>query len=147
MPMLPPLPADVSPQSYLVLGLAHCFWHTEDGLTEVHLVEPIPTAALHALYQGIPTSYAVLRATTLGEAEQVISEHFPSAQPCPDFWERAIAAARTYQRDERARTYLAIGQEHRHLHFSLERKRVLNSRRSVRDSDNIKQHPYTHKRL
>ncbi len=145
--MLPPLPADVSPHSYVVLGLAHCFWQTEDGLTELQIVEPIPTAALHTLYQGVPTSYAVLRATTLGAAAQVMQEHFPHAQPCQDFWERAIAAARTYQRDERARTYLSLGQEYRPLQFSLERKRVLNSRRTVRDSDNIRQHPHTHRQL
>jgi hypothetical protein len=145
--MLPALPPDLNPQSYLLLGLAHCFWKEEGDLTELPIIEPIPTATLGPLLQGMPTSYAVLRATTLGEATQVMAEHFPHAQPCADFWERAIAAARTYLREPQAMTHVAVGQERRDLNFNLERKRVLNSRRSVRDSDNIRQHPHTHKQL
>ncbi len=145
--MLPPLPADLKPQSYLLLGLAHCFWKEAGELTELLIIEPIPTATLGPLLQGMPTAYAVLRATTLGEATQVMAEYFPTAQPCPDFWERAIASARTFQRQPQAMTYLAVGQERRDLNFSLERKRILNSRRSVRDSDNVRQHPYTHQQL
>lgn len=145
--MVPDLPPDLTPQSYLVLGLAHCFWKEESGLSELQIVEPIPTATLIPLLQGIATSYAVLRATTLGEALQVIEQHFPTAQPCQDFWERAIAAARTYHRDAQATTHIPLGQERRDMNFNLERKRILNSRRSVRDSDNIRQHPYTHKQL
>ncbi|APB33058.1 hypothetical protein GlitD10_0744 [Gloeomargarita lithophora Alchichica-D10] len=145
--MLPPLPPDLTPQSYLILGLAHCFWKEEGGLSELQIVEPIPTATLAPLLQGMATSYAVLRATTLGETTQVMAEHFPTAQPGQDFWERAIAAARTYQRDEPAKTHLPLGQERRDFNFNLDRKRILNSRRSVRDSDNVRQHPNTHKRL
>ncbi len=145
--MMPPLPADLSPQSYLLLGLAHCFWKEEGGLAELLIIEPIPTATLGPLLQGMATSYAVLRATTLEEAAQVMGEYFSTAQPCPDFWERAIAAARTFQREPQAMTHVAVGQERRDLNFSLERKRVLNSRRSVRDSDNVRQHPHTHKQL
>jgi hypothetical protein len=145
--MMPPLPADLSPQSYLLLGLAHCFWKEEGGLTELLIIEPIPTATLGPLLRGMATSYAVLRATTLGEATQVMDEYFPTAQPCSDFWERAIAASRTFQREPQAMTHLAVGQERRDLNFSLERKRVLNSRRSVRDSDNVRQHPHSHKQL
>lgn len=142
--MLPPLPPDLSPQSYLILGLAHCFWKEEGGLRELQIVEPIPTATLGALLQGTATSYAVLRATTLAEAPQVLAERFATAQPCQDFWERAIAAARTYQRDQQATTHIPLGQERQDFNFNLERKRILNSRRSVRDSDNIRQHPHTH---
>jgi len=145
--MLPALPPDLNPQSYLLLGLAHCFWKEEGDLTELPIIEPIPTATLGPLLQGMPTSYAVLRATTLGEATQVMAEYFPHAQPCADFWERAIAAARTYLREPQAMTHVAVGQQRRDLNFNLERKRVLNSRRSVRDSDNIRQHPHTHKQL
>ncbi|MEN9257864.1 MAG: hypothetical protein Q6L55_03925 [Gloeomargarita sp. SRBZ-1_bins_9] len=145
--MTPPLPADLSDASYLVLGLAHCFWKEDTGLREVRLVEPIPSASLTTLLQGVPTSYTRLVATTLGQVGTLMPQAFPEAQPCADFWERAIAAARTYCRHPQIRQQLPPGTERCDLNFNLERKRILNSRRTVRDSDNIRQHPHTHRQL
>ncbi|MCS7030408.1 MAG: hypothetical protein NZL92_02600 [Gloeomargarita sp. SKYG116] len=145
--MLPVLPPDLQPEAYLVVGLAHCFWKEETGLRELELIEPIPSAALETLLQGVPTSYSHLVATTLAQVETTATQRFPSAQLCPDFWERAIAAARTYRHRPQATQHLPLGAERNDLNFSLERKRVLNSRRTVRDSDNIRQHPHTHQQL
>ncbi|MBD2020984.1 hypothetical protein H6F43_12420, partial [Leptolyngbya sp. FACHB-36] len=47
---------DISTDDYVVMGLATCFIKDDDGVHEVQIVEPIPSAALEAIVKGIPTS-------------------------------------------------------------------------------------------
>ncbi|WP_254567387.1 hypothetical protein [Oscillatoria sp. HE19RPO] len=143
---------DVSTEDYLVVGLATCFLKQDGEVHQVKIVEPIPSAALEAILKGIPTSYEMACATTLGtvlEGEQpkLLPEFPADAQFCDDFVERAISTVRTYQHRPEACEAIAIGSTYRELNYSVERKRVLNSDNIVRAEDNVKQHEYTHKVL
>ncbi|MEB3826402.1 hypothetical protein [Phormidium sp. CCY1219] len=143
---------DLSGEDYLVVGLATCFLKEDGEVHPVKIVEPIPSAALEAIVKGIPTSYEMACATTLGavlegETVKMLPEFPPEAQICDDFVSRAIAATRTYKKREEARDLIAPGSIYREFNYSTERKRVLNSENLVRPEDNIKQHEYTHKVL
>lgn len=143
---------DLTTDDYVVVGLATCFIKDEDGVHEVQVAEPIPSAALEAIIKGIPTSYRVACATTLGSVlageEPVLPGEFPTnTQFCDEFAFRAIAAARTYKARPVAQTHIPQGTVRDDFKFSTERKRVLNSERLVRTEDNVKQHEYTHKVL
>ena len=48
---------DLSASDYLVIGLATCFVKQDGEISQVKIVEPIPSAALEAIVKGIPTSY------------------------------------------------------------------------------------------
>jgi hypothetical protein len=143
---------DVSTADYVVVGLASCFIKDEDGIHEVSVAEPIPSAALEAILKGIPTSYQLACATTLGsilvDGQPKLPTDFPDhTQFCDDFDFRAIAAARTYKARPVAQSHITIGTTRNDFNFSVERKRVLNSERIVKTEDNVKQHEYTHKVL
>lgn len=143
---------DVSPDDYLVLGLATCFVKEEGQVHQVLIAEPIPSAALEALIKGIPTSYQLAYATTLGtvlsgDTPQKPAEFPADTQLCDDFAERVIAAVRTYKRRPQAQSFIPLGTTRQDFNFSTERKRVLNSQRIIRTEDNVKQHEYTHKVL
>jgi hypothetical protein len=143
---------DLSADDYLVIGLATCFIKEEGEVHEVQVIEPIPSAALEAIVKGIPTSYQMACATTLGAvlAGDTLQkpEGFPeSAQFSDEFGQRAIAAARTYKRREVARAHIPQGTIRKDFSYSTERKRVLNTKRVVTKEDNVKQHAYTHKVL
>lgn len=141
-----PLPED----SYVVLGLATCFIKADGKLQSVQVVEPIPSAALEALIQGLPTSYSQARAMTLAESseESTALAHFPGdAQFADDFSERLQAAARTYRSRQEATRHIPLGTTYSDFNFSTERKRILNSERMVTAADNVKQHAYTHEVL
>ncbi|MCU0548927.1 MAG: hypothetical protein MUC48_06220 [Leptolyngbya sp. Prado105] len=143
---------DLSSDDYLVVGLATCFIKDDDGVHEVNVVEPIPSAALEAIVKGIPTSYQFATATTIGSVIPGGSLHllecFPSdAQFCDDFAFRATASARTYKARPIAQSHIPTGAKREDFNFSTERKRVLNSQRIVKTEDNVKQHEYTHKVL
>jgi len=143
---------DVNADSYVILGLATCFLKGDGEVSEVDIVEPIPSAALEAILKGIPTSYKVACATTLGEllpgeTAKLPAEFSETVQLCDDFVERTIATARTYQKRPEACQHIAVGTAYKDLNYSLERKRVLNSERIVSTEDNIKQHKYTHEVL
>ncbi|MCT7949876.1 hypothetical protein NG798_08760 [Ancylothrix sp. C2] len=143
---------DVSSDDYLVLGLATCFIKEDGEVHEVNVVEPIPSAALEAIVKGIPTSYQVAKATTLGEVLEgdslKLPADFPSnAQFCDDFSFRAISAARTYKSRPSAQSHIPLGTSRNDFKYSIDRKRVLNSQRIIRTEDNVKQHEYTHKVL
>ncbi|BAS56341.1 conserved hypothetical protein [Leptolyngbya boryana IAM M-101] len=147
-----PHTTDLASDDYLVVGLATCFIKDDDGVHEVNVVEPIPSAALEAIVKGIPTSYKVATATTLGSVipgEALhLPECFPSdAQFCDDFVFRATASARTYKARSIAQSHIPTGTTREDFNFSTERKRVLNSQRIVKTEDNVKQHEYTHKVL
>jgi hypothetical protein len=138
--------------AYLVLGLATCFLKQEGEVEEVQIIEPIPSAALETLLKGVATSYRFAYATTFGtvidgDTLQKPVEFPDDANFCDEFVDRAIAAARTYQRYPHTQNHLSVGTVYREFNYSTERKRVLNSARTVRAEDNVKQHAHTHKVL
>lgn len=144
--------ADLSPDDYILLGLATCFIKVDGEVSQVQVIEPIPSAALEAIIKGIPTSYELATATQLGAVLQgdqpQLPENFPaSVQFCDDFAFRATAAARTYKSRPEAQSHIPIGSTKSDFNFSIERKRVLNSDRIVKAEDNVKQHAYTHQVL
>jgi len=143
---------EVSSEDYLVVGLAVCFIKDEDGVHQVQVLEPIPSAALEAIVKGIPTSYQLAHGTTLGavlvdDQPQPTSEFPNDVQFCDEFAFRALAAARTYKSRPAAQTHIPLGTSRQDFNFSLERKRVLNSERIVKNEDNVKQHAHTHQVL
>lgn len=143
---------DLTPDDYVVVGLATCFIREEGEVHEVTVVEPIPSAALETLVKGIATSYQLAQATTLGAiydgSHEVLPQGFPAAaQFCDNFVERAIAAARTYKSHPDSQSIVPAGTTRSDFNFSIERKRVLNSERIIRTEDNVKQHSYTHQVL
>lgn len=144
--------SDISTSDYCVFGLATCFFREEGEIQEVKIIEPIPSASLEAILQGIPTSYELAYGKTLGEFLQeekiVIPGDFPeSAQLCDRFEERAIAATRTYKARPEATKHIELGTVKQDFNYSLEKKRILNAENIVRAEDNVKQHSHTHKVL
>jgi hypothetical protein len=147
-----PQVADLVAQDYLIVGLAACFIKDDGEVHPVQIVEPIPSAALEAIIKGVPTSYEVVLATTIGAVVAgdtlQLPDGFPAgAQFCDDFAYRATAAARTYKVRPEAQLHVPAGTTKQDLNFSTERKRVLNSPRIIRTEDNVKQHAYTHQTL
>ena len=145
---------DLSLEASCVLGLATCFVRDEGEIEQLTILEPIPSAALEALLKGIPTSYQLARATTLGEIFQDDTVKIPSDLPteqkielCDRFTERVAAATRTYKSRPEAREHIPLGTTKQDFNYSLERKRVLNHSRAVSTEDNVKQHSHTHKVL
>ena len=143
---------DLTADDYIVLGLATCFLKSEGEIRQIDVMEPIPSATLETVMQGIPTSYKMAVGTTLGEVIDGENPQKPTNFPesaCfgDEFVERAFAAARTYKRKETAKSLIAIGTTHTDFNYSLERKRVLNAVRVVSSEDNVKQHSHTHKVL
>jgi hypothetical protein len=144
--------ADLVADDYVVLGLATCFIKEDGEIHEVKIVEPIPSAALEAIVKGIPTSYQVALATTIGavlpsDTPQLPADFPAAAQFCDEFAARATAAARTYKVRTVAQAHIPLGVTRQDFNFSTERKRVLNSQRIIRPEDNVKQHEYTHQVL
>ena len=147
-----PQAPDLSTDEYLVIGLATCFLKEDGKLHEVRILEPIPSAAIEAIVKGVPTSYEMALATTLGavlagETLQKPDGVPEDAQFCDEFVQRAIAAARTYKSKTAAKAHVPAGTTRQDFNYSTERKRVLNSQRIVRTEDNVKQHKYTHEVL
>ena len=143
---------NVTQQDYCVFGLATCFLREEGEIHQVKIIEPIPSAALEAIVQGIPTSYELAYATNLGEFflenNLSIPDKFPSeAQFCDNFAERAIAATRTYKIRPEATQHIPIGTVKEDLNYSMTKKRILNHTTVVRTEDNVKQHEYTNQVL
>ena len=143
---------DVSADDYLVLGLATCFYKEDGEVHEVKIVEPIPSAALEAILKGIPTSYEMAFATTLGDVIAGETPQMPAifpqeAQLGDEFIPRAIAAVRTYKRRPEAQSHIPVNTSRNDFQYTVERKRVLNASRIVTKDDNVKQHSHTHKVL
>ena len=139
-------------ESYVVLGLAHCFIRDDGDVHEVEVVEPIPSAALEAILKGIPTSYNKAYGARVGDVFNQGEAQIPAAlstqaQLCDDFAARTLAAARTYQANAQAQAHIPVGELYDRFTFSTERKRILNSERIIKTEDNVKQHEYTHKVL
>lgn len=146
-----PNASDLAASDYLVLGLATCFVKQDGEVYELKIVEPIPSASLETLLKGIPTSYQMAIATTLDavwQGEPKLPAEFPvEAQFCDDFVDRLIAATRTYKARPVAQSHIPLGTIKNDFNYSVDRKRVLNTQRTIRTEDNVKQHEYTHKVL
>lgn len=143
---------DLATEDYCAFGVATCFLKADGEVSQVEIVEPIPSAALEAVLKGVPTSYRCLYGKTLGDVLVEAGPQKPAGladevQLCDDFTNRAIAAARTYKRKPEATELVPVGQECSETNYSLERKRVLNNTRVVSAEDNVKQHAYTHEVL
>ncbi len=143
---------DLNQDDYVVIGLATCFIKEDGEVYQVEVIEPIPSAALEALVKGIPTSYKLACATTLGnilpgDTLQKPGDFPENAQFSDEFPERAFAAARTYKRSESAKSLIPLGTTYTEFQYSTEKKRVLNAGRMVTKEDNVKQHSHTHKIL
>ncbi len=147
-----PNATDLTTDDYIVLGVATCFVKEDGEVHQVEIIEPIPSAALEALVKGIPTSYKLACATTLGaiidgETLQKPADFPESCQFGDEFVQRTIAAARTYKRRDSAKSLIPLGTTYTDFQYSTERKRVLNATRVVTKEDNVKQHSHTHKVL
>ncbi|CAD5969915.1 hypothetical protein PCC9214_03742 [Planktothrix tepida] len=143
---------DISTDDYVVIGLATCFIKEDGEVHQVQVVEPIPSAALEAILKGVPTSYSIAYAVTLGSIlsngeAKIPAELGTDAHFCENFNDRAIAATRTYKNRPQAKLHIPLGANFKEFNYSLERKRVLNSERIIRTEDNVKQHAYTHQVL
>ncbi|WP_019506472.1 hypothetical protein [Pleurocapsa sp. PCC 7319] len=146
--------SDLSQEDYCVLGLATCFVREDGEIEQLKVLEPIPSAALEAILKGIPTSYELACAKTLGEIFSDDTVNIPSelnVEPeirlCDRFAERVAAATRTYKSRPEAKEHIPLGTVNRDFNYSLERKRVLNTTNVVSTEDNVKQHSHTHKVL
>lgn len=142
----------ISQEDYCVFGLATCFIRDEGEIKEIKIIEPIPSAALEALFKAIPTSYILVTAKTISEiivedSLQKPSEFPDDSQFCDDFVDRTFAATRTYKSKPSAQEFIKLGTSKSDFNYSLERKRVLNNVHKVSDDDNVKQHSHTHKIL
>lgn len=147
-----PNASDLTADDYLLVGLATCFIKQDGEVFQVKVAEPIPSAALEAIVKGIPTSYELATATTIGavlagDAPQMPANFPVEAQFCDEFVNRAIAAARTYKSRTVATQHVPPGTTKTDFNYSIDRKRVLNSDRIVKAEDNVKQHAYTHQVL
>ncbi|NJL44709.1 MAG: hypothetical protein HC922_01085 [Leptolyngbyaceae cyanobacterium SM2_3_12] len=145
---------DLPIDSYLVMGLATCYVRQEGETQEVYLLEPVPSAYLESLLQGIPTSYRAIWGTTLAQAGDLAgryprpgADQLAQAIPCADFEQRAAAAARTYQSRPAAADLVPVGTGRCDINYSTEKKRILNGKTAVSAADNVKQHKYTHEVL
>ena len=145
---------DLAADDYCVLGVATCFVRDEGEIEQLTVLEPIPSAALEALIKGVPTSYQSACAKTLGEIFQDETVNIPSELQvdgeiniCDRFAERVAAATRTYKSRPEAQAHIPFGVVKQDFNYSLERKRVLNTSRTVSTEDNVKQHSHTHKVL
>jgi hypothetical protein len=142
---------DLTADDYVVIGLATCFYRDEDGVKQVQIVEPIPASALEALLKGVPTSYSLAVATTIGailvDGPQIPAGFPAEAEIAQEFVDRTIAATRTFKRSPESTTLIALGTTYTEFKFSTERKRVLNANRTVTKDDNVKQHSHTHAQL
>jgi hypothetical protein len=143
---------DLTDDDYIVLGSGTCFYKEDGEVHQVEIIEPIPSAALEALFKGIPTSYTIACATTIGavlnNGNFQVPVGFPeNAQFSEEFEHRVFAAARTYKRREVAQSLIPLGTSHSNFTYSTERKRILNASRVVTKDDNVKQHSHTHQVL
>ncbi|MEM1279424.1 MAG: hypothetical protein AAGG53_05230 [Cyanobacteria bacterium P01_H01_bin.152] len=141
---------EISISAYVVVGIATCFQRTDGDLEKLKILEPIPSAYLEVLFQGIPTAYEVIMATTL---EELQSDSFmgqavlTDVHMCENYRDRLIAAARTYEGRPAAQALIPLHTQRTDLNYSTEKKRVLNFKNIVKAEDNVRQHSHTHKKL
>lgn len=138
---------------FVILGLANCYIRNEDNQLEpIQVIEPVPSAAFLTLLHNIPSSYSILKAFHSNEVTAAIAENtsvlgFPDeAKLATDFEERLDASIKTYEHNPDATGKLKIGQSIK-LSNPSTHKRILNPKRTVKTSDNVKQHSHANTRL
>lgn len=146
------IPADLAPQSYVLMGVATCYMRQEGETLALEIIEPIPSAYLETLVQGTPTAYRQIWGSTLEAAlafdpASLVLDNGAKAQPCADFEQRVVAAARTYLSRPQAAATIPVGTRRQDLNYSTAHKRILNPKNRVSRADNVKQHKYTHEVL
>jgi hypothetical protein len=143
--------SDLTTEDYVVVGVATCFRRQESELETLKVLEPVPSAYLETLLQGIPTAYDRVIAVTIGDllesAKRSALIGDEDVRLCENFRDRVAAAARTYQNRPAAQALIPVGTTRTDLNFSTEKKRVLNFENVVKAEDNVRQHEYTHKTL
>ena len=136
---------------YVVVGVASCYQLVEGELQPVQILEPIPSAYLETLFQGISTAYQCVQGTTVGEVLAVKDvatfTGVKGAQFCQNFVDRVAAAARTYKSRPTAQAFVSRGETRTDINYSTAKKRMLNVENTVTTEDNVRQHAYTHKML
>lgn len=142
---------DLTAEDYFVVGVASCYYMEDGELRPIQVLEPIPSAYLESIFQGVPTSYQYVYGTTLGAVvtEGGIAEMtgLEPVQLCQNFGDRATAAVRTYKARPSAKEWVALGETRHDINYSTEKKRVLNRENVVTPEDNVRQHKYTHEKL
>ncbi|KAL3143485.1 hypothetical protein ABBQ38_002292 [Trebouxia sp. C0009 RCD-2024] len=136
-----------APESYLTLGLGHCFEKTEEGkLKDKFVIEPITANSLECMAAGGKTCFKHVTSLTFEQAmskdRSILPETFSEGFFCEDFEFRCGASARTWQRTHAQDNLLDIvplGQNKSNFNYNLDEKRVLNFENVVDDSDNVKQ--------
>ncbi|CAE8709070.1 unnamed protein product [Polarella glacialis] len=136
--------------SFIVLGLAHCFEQTEGSkLQDVWVLEPVSAATVEVVDNQASTSYEAFIGTTMAKALSQDVSNFPQELLCghkatwgDNFEFRAGCAARTWMRDHArdvVRLLVPIGEVKTGFNCCVEHKRILNFVHEVKDSDNVKQ--------
>lgn len=148
----PSIPADLAPDSYVLMGVATCYLRQDGETLAVEVVEPVPSAYAETLLQGTPTAYRQIWGTNLTTAlaldpATLTLDGVDNIQRCPDFDQRVVATARTYQNRPHLATTIPVGTHRQDLNYSLTHKRILNPKNRVSRTDNVKQHKYTHEVL
>jgi hypothetical protein len=138
---------ELTPDSYLLLGLSTCFVKEDGEVNEVKVIEPIPSAALETLLKGVPTSYEQAIATTIDSIDQTLKQFPNEAHLAKDFAPRAVAAARTFVNHPQSQSHIPVNTTKADFNYSIEKKRILNGKNIVTADDNVRQHSYTHKIL
>eukprot|EP00210_Caulerpa_lentillifera_P001907 g1834.t1 len=133
--------------TYLAIGLAHCFEQQNNGsLSDKYVIEPITAASLECMAAGAQTSFKMVTGTTLGTALQrdraVLPDGFQNGLFCADYELRCHASARTWRRQhaqDNLMDIVPLDQLKSNFNYKLEYKRVLNFDNIVSDDDNIRQ--------
>ena len=138
---------------FVILGLANCYIRNDENqLQPIQVIEPVPSSAFLSLLHQIPSSYTILKAFNYEDvinalANNMLDLEFPTeAKLAADFEERLEATARTYQHNPDAATRLPVGKSIE-LSIPSSHKRILNPKRSVKATDNVKQHSHATKTL
>ncbi|MGF1522364.1 MAG: hypothetical protein ACFBSF_08610 [Leptolyngbyaceae cyanobacterium] len=142
---------ELATDDYVAVGVAACYQLEEGELQPVQVLEPIPSAYLETVFQGIPTAYQCIKGITVGQALAESSaaaiSGIPETRFCQNFSDRLAAAARTYKSRPTAQAFVALGKTRTDINHSTAKKRILNKANIVTAEDNVRQHEHTHKVL
>lgn len=139
----------VPSDSFIVIGLAHCFEGAEGKLIDKWVLEPVTASTVEVVENGASTSYEAFLGTTVGQLLAKDISSLPTELFCghtatfaDDLEFRTGCAARTWMRDHArdiVRKLVPVGVVKSGFNTSTEHKRILNFVHEVKDSDNIKQ--------
>mmetsp|Transcript_52599 Transcript_52599/g.125622 ORF Transcript_52599/g.125622 Transcript_52599/m.125622 type:complete len:257 (-) Transcript_52599:45-815(-) len=144
----------VAHDSFVVLGLAHCFEQGEKGnqLNDVYVLEPVSASTVEVINNGAETSYESFLGTNVQTVLSEDVDSLPTDLLCGHelsqvrFAEnlefRTGCAARTWKRDHARDVVMKLvpeGEVQTDFNTNTRNKRILNFVNEVKDSDNIKQ--------